>query len=124
MVLTGGWETRVMASPSSNGTGPRRAWPKARGVSRGASTTVPLLETSEPSRAPRANQGVEEGPGRVLELACGRSVIRHNLLQEATSVLSYLGVELPDVDKRLEAEGLCQVRKWHQLKVAINLGCL
>ena len=32
--------------------------------------------------------------------------------------------ELVDVDARLEAEGLRLVDKWHQLKVAINLGRL
>ena len=39
-------------------------------------------------------------------------------------MLSRLGEELVDVDARLEIEGLRLVDKWHQLKVAINLGRL
>nr|XP_020201005.1 tol-Pal system protein TolA-like [Aegilops tauschii subsp. strangulata] len=38
--------------------------------------------------------------------------------------LSRLGEELVDIDARLETEGLWLLDEWHQLKVAINLGCL
>ena len=42
----------------------------------------------------------------------------------AMGTLSRLGGELADVDARLEMEGLWLADKWHQLKVAINLGRL
>lgn len=67
---------------------------------------------------------MEESPGRALELARGCSAVRHGLLQEASSVLGRLGVELGDVDTRLKAERLRLAREWRQLEVAINFGRL
>ena len=67
---------------------------------------------------------MEERPGRALELTRGRSPGRHNLFQVAAGALGLLGAELVDVDSLLEAENLHLARDWHQLIVAINLGCL
>ena len=62
--------------------------------------------------------------GRALEFEHERSIVRHELLQEAMVVLSRLGGELVAVDARLETEDLRLACEWHQLKVAINLGHL
>ena len=60
--------------------------------------------------------------GRVFELERGRSVVRHELFQEAMGAMNRLGEELGGVDSRLEAEGLRLVEERRKLKVAINLG--
>ena len=51
-----------------------------------------------------------------------RSVVRHELFQEAMGAMNRLGEELVDVDARLMAEGLRLVEERHKLKVSINLG--
>ena len=61
--------------------------------------------------------------GRAFESERGRSVVRHELFQEAMSAMSQLGEELAGVDSRLEAEGLRLVEERRKLRVAINLGC-
>ena len=60
--------------------------------------------------------------GRVLEFEHGRSVVRHELFQEAMGAMNRLGEELAGVDARLEAEGLRLVEERRKLRVAINLG--
>jgi hypothetical protein len=65
----------------------------------------------ESSRVAQADQGMDEGIGWALELARGRSDVRHDLLREATSALGHLGTELADVDVCLEVEGLCLARE-------------
>ena len=58
----------------------------------------------------------------MFESAQERSVIRHELFQEAMGAMNQLGEELVDVDARLVAEGLRLVEERRKLKVAINLG--
>ena len=60
--------------------------------------------------------------GRALEFERGRSVVRHELFQEAMGAMSRLGEELAGVDSRLEAEGLRLAEERRKLRVAINLG--
>ena len=60
--------------------------------------------------------------GRALDFERGRSVVRHELFQQAMGTMNRLGEELVGVDARLEAEGLWLAEEWHKLKVAINLG--
>ena len=60
--------------------------------------------------------------GRALEFEHGRSVVRHELFQEAMGAMNRLGEELADVDARLKAEGLRLGEERRKLKVAINLG--
>nr|XP_045086361.1 caldesmon-like [Aegilops tauschii subsp. strangulata] len=60
--------------------------------------------------------------GRALEFEHGRSVVRHELFQEAMGVMNRLGEELVGVDARLMAESLRLAEERHKLKVAINLG--
>ena len=60
--------------------------------------------------------------GHALEFEHGRSVVRHELFQEAMGAMNRLGEELAGVDVRLEAEGLRLAEERHKLKVAINLG--
>ena len=60
--------------------------------------------------------------GCALEFERGRSVVRHELFQEATDTMNRLGEELEGVDACLEAEGLRLAEEWHTMKVAINLG--
>ena len=57
-----------------------------------------------------------------MELERGRSVVRHELFQEAMGAMCRLGEELASVDSRLEAEGLRLAEERCKLKVAINLG--
>ena len=83
-----------------------------------------MLETGGPSRAFPANQGVEENPGQALELARGRSAVRHGLLQGVVSALGHLGAKLNDVDTYLGVERLRVAREWRWLEVAINLARL
>ena len=59
---------------------------------------------------------------RALEFEHGRSIVHHQLFQEAMGAMNRLGEELEGVDTRLEAEGLRLAEEWHKLKVAINLG--
>ena len=59
-----------------------------------------------PLQAPPAAPTVEDEMGYVLEFERGRSVVRHELFQEATGTMSRLGEELAAVDARLEPEGL------------------
>ena len=63
----------------------------------------------------------EDEVGRALEFEHGRSVVRHELFQEAMGAMNQLGEELAGVDARLEAEGLRLAEEWHKLKVAMNL---
>jgi len=56
--------------------------------------------------APPAAPAVEDEMGRALEFEHGRSVVRHELFQEAMGAMNRLGEELAGVDARLEAEGL------------------
>ena len=65
---------------------------------------------------------MEDEVGRAFELERGRSVIRHELFQEAMGAMSRLGEELASVDSRLEADGFCLAEERRKLKVAINLG--
>ena len=58
----------------------------------------------------------------MLKSAQERSVVHHELFQEAMGAMKRLGEELVDVDVRLMAEGLRLVEERHKLKVAINLG--
>ena len=48
----------------------------------------------------------EDEVGRALEFERGRSVVRHELFQEAMGAMSRLGEELAGVDSCLEAKGL------------------
>ena len=59
--------------------------------------------------------------GQAFELERGRSIVRHELFQEAMGAMSRLGEELAGVDSRLEAEGLRLAEEWRKLRVAINL---
>lgn len=63
---------------------------------------------------------MEQGSGRVLKLARGRSAIWHGLLQYARGTLDRLEAEVGDVDMHLEAEHQRLVRGWRQLEVAVN----
>ena len=58
----------------------------------------------------------------MLKSAQEKSVVRHELFQEAMGAMNRLGEELMDVDARLVAEGLHLAEERHKLKVAINLG--
>ena len=58
----------------------------------------------------------------MLKSAQERSVVRHELFQEAMGTMNRLGEELVDVDACLVAEGLRLAEEQHKLKVAINLG--
>lgn len=60
----------------------------------------------------------------MLELTCGRSTVRYNLLQGTVSTLGRLGAELNDVDLYLEAERLRLAREWRRFEVALNFGRL
>ena len=60
--------------------------------------------------------------GCALEFERGRSVVRHELFQEAMGAMNRLGGELADVDVCLKAEVLRLAEERHKLKVAINLG--
>nr|XP_020174170.1 vicilin-like seed storage protein At2g18540 [Aegilops tauschii subsp. strangulata] len=60
--------------------------------------------------------------GHALEFEHGRSVVRHELFQEAMGAMNQLGEELAGVDARLMAESLRLAEERHKLKVAINLG--
>ena len=73
-----------------------------------------------PLAAPPAAPEVEDEEGRAFELERGRSVVCHELFQEAMGTMSRLGEELAGVDSRLEAEGLRLVEERRKLKVAIN----
>lgn len=124
MILMSDWESYAVASSSSGRAAPRCAKPEGRGVTGEAPATEHLPRAGELSRIPSTGHVVEERPSQALELARGRSTVRHNLLQVAASVLGLLGEELADVDSCLEVENLCLAREWHQLKVAINLAHL
>ena len=114
--------TSILASSSSNGPQPIRAPTEARSATREALTPSPLLKAGEPLRIPSATPTVGNGPSCVHKFAHERSVVRHELFQEATGAMNRLGEELVDVDARLVAEGLQLVEKRHKMKVAINLG--
>ena len=90
-------------------------------MSGAASTPSPLPGGDAPLGAPPAAPEVEDEVGRAFELERGRSVVRHELFQEAMGAMSRLGEELAGVDSRLEAEGLRLVEKRRKLRVAINL---
>ena len=75
-----------------------------------------------PLDAPPTAPEVEDEAGRAFELKRGRSIVRHELFQEAMGVMSRLGEELGGVDSRLEAEGLRLVEERRKLRVAITLG--
>lgn len=59
-----------------------------------------------------------------MELAHSRGIVRHVLLQDASSTLNRLGAELHNVNLHLEAENLCLVCEWRRLEVAVNLSRL
>ena len=59
--------------------------------------------------------------GRALEFENGRSIVRHELFQEAMGAMNRLGGELADVDACLKAEGLRLAEERRKLRVAINL---
>ena len=86
------------------------------------SAPSPLSGGGAPLGPPPAAPKVEDEVGRAFELERGRSVVRHELFQEAMNAMSRLGEELASVDSRLEAEGLRLVEERRKLKVAINLG--
>ena len=83
----------------------------------------PLLKGGEPLRAPSATPAAEDGVSDMLKSAHERSIVHHELFQEAMGAMNRLGEELVDVDARLMAEGLRLAEERHKLKVAINLGC-
>ena len=58
----------------------------------------------------------------MLKVAHERSVVHHELFQEAMGAMNRLGEELVEVDAHLVAEGLRLAEEQHKLKVAINLG--
>ena len=64
----------------------------------------------------------EDEVSSMIELVRERSVVCHELFQEAMGAMNCLGEELAGVDSRLEAEGLRLVEEWRKLRVAINLG--
>ena len=71
---------------------------------------------------PPATPEAEDEVNRAFELERGRTVVRHELVQEAMGAMSRLGEELAGVDSRLEAEGLRLGEEPRKLRVAINLG--
>ena len=82
----------------------------------------PLPGGGVPLGAPPAAPKVEDEVGRAFKLERRRSVVQHELFQEAMGAMSRLGEELAGVDSRLEAEGLRLVEERRKLRVAINLG--
>ena len=116
------WLASIFGSSSSSE--PRPAWaPREDGLASGAaSAPSPLPGGGAPLGAPPAAPEVEDEEGRAFEIERGRSVVRHELFQEAMNAMSRLGEELASVDSRLEAEGLRVVEERRKLKVAINLG--
>lgn len=105
LILAGSRAPCGTTPSSSNGASSRRAPSRAVGAGEGAPTPGPLPEAGEASHASRAGRGAGESPGWALEIARGRSAVCHDLLESA-SALGRLGVELGDVDGRLEAERL------------------
>ena len=75
-----------------------------------------------PLDAPPAAPEVEDEAGRAFELERGRSVVCHELFQEAMGAMRRLYEELAGVESRLEAEGFRLVEERRKLKVAINFG--
>ena len=124
MILASSWASHMAASSSSGRATPRGVEPRVRGVAEEAPATEPLPRTGELPHSSPASHGAEERLDQALELAHGRSTIRHNLLQVAAGMLGQLGAELADVDSRLEVENLRQAHEWHHLKVAVNLAHL
>ena len=122
LVMNGGWLASVFGSSSSSRPylvwAPRKAW-LAPGA---APAPSPLLRGGAPLQASPAAPVVEDEVGRALEFEHERSVVRHELFQEARGAMNRLGGELPDIDARLKAECLRLAEERHKLKVAINLG--
>ena len=87
---------------SSSSSEPQPAWAsREHGLVSGvapAASPLPRGSTVAPV--------VEDKMGRALEFEHERSVIRHELFQEAMGAMKRLGGELKDVDVRLRAEGL------------------
>ena len=123
LVMDGGWLASVFGPSSSSGPHivrpPREAWLAPRA----ARAPSPLPRGGAPLQASSAAPVVEDKMGRALEFEHERSVVRHELFQEAMGAMNRLGGELADVDARLKAEGLRLAEERHKLKVAINLGC-
>ena len=112
LLMGSSWLASIFGSSSSSE--PRPAWaPREDGLTSGAaSAPSPLPGGGAPLGAPPAAPEVEDEVGRAFELERGRSVVRHELFQEAMGAMSRLGEELAGVDSRLEAEGLRLVEEW------------
>ena len=79
MTLASDWASHAAALFSSGGAAPHCAETEVRGMTEEDPATEPLLRAGESSHAPSIGQGIEERPGRALELVHGRSTVRHNL---------------------------------------------
>ncbi|XP_073361554.1 uncharacterized protein [Aegilops tauschii subsp. strangulata] len=64
---------------------------------------------------------MEDVIGRALKHVHERSVVRHELFQEAMGAMSRLGGELADVDALLEAKGLRLMEERHNAKAEASL---
>ena len=83
LVLDGGWLASILGSSSGGGSSlvwaPRAAGPSARQ----APSPSPLLLGGVPLRALSASAAAEDGVSGMLKSAQEKSVVRHELFQEA-----------------------------------------
>nr|XP_020150824.1 actin cytoskeleton-regulatory complex protein PAN1-like [Aegilops tauschii subsp. strangulata] len=101
LVMDSSWLALVFSSSSSSGPrlagAPREAGPAPRA----APSPSPLSRGGAPLHIPPVTPVAEDEVGRALEFEHGRSVVRHELFQEAMSAMNRLSGELTDVDAKV-----------------------
>ena len=109
---------------SSSSSEPQLAWaPREDWLTSGAvPAPSPLPRGGAPLDTPPAAPEEMDEVGHAFEFERGRSIVCHELFQEAMGAMSRLGEELAGVDSRLEAEGLRLAEERRKLRLAINLG--
>ena len=97
LVTVGRWLASMLESPSSSGPCSVRA-PREGQLAPGAMPAPsPQLGGGAPLDAPPTAPEVEDEVGRAFELERGRSMVRHEIFQEAMGAMNRLGEELADV---------------------------
>ena len=106
LVMVGRWLASMLEPPSSSRPCSVLVPREGQLAPGAAPAPSPQPGDGAPLDVPPAAPEVEDEMARAFELKRGRSMVRHELFQEAMGVMNRLGEELAGIDSRLDAEGL------------------